>query len=158
MRLIPLLLLFAVFGFGFIPKEKQTVKPELQWLSLPEALEKSRTKPRKILIDVYTDWCGYCKRMDRQVYSNPEVVALLLQEYYTVKLNAEHRGPITINGTTYQYLPQYKAHALALSLLKGEMSYPSTLFLDSKLQVRQRVAGFIPARDLLASLKILSAY
>lgn len=94
--------------------------------------------------------------MDKQVYANPEIIAKLNQHFYVVKLNAEHRQPITIHGITYRYLAQYKAHELALALLKGQMRYPSTVFLNEKQQVMQRVPGFIPAKDFLPALTYLS--
>ncbi|ALJ00678.1 thioredoxin family protein [Rufibacter tibetensis] len=132
------------------------VKGDLQWLTLAQALEKSKKQPRKIMVDVYTDWCGWCKKMDKQVYQNPEVVRLLNKNFYVVKLNAEQRQAITIEGKTYRYQEKYKAHELALALLKGQMSYPSTVFLNEKQQVMERVPGFIPPKDFLRALAYLS--
>ncbi|GAA4297410.1 thioredoxin family protein [Nibribacter koreensis] len=129
----------------------------MQWLTLEQALEKSKTKPRKIVIDVYTDWCGWCKKMDKQVYQDPDVVAKLNREFYVVKLNAEQRQPITLNGRTFKYLEQYKAHELALSLLNGQMSYPSTVFMNEKQEIMQRVPGFYPAKDFMQLLTHMAA-
>ncbi|MBC3539808.1 thioredoxin family protein [Rufibacter sediminis] len=129
---------------------------QLQWLTLAQALEKNRVAPRKILVDVYTDWCGWCKKMDKQVYQNPEVIKKLNQDFYVVKLNAEQRQAITIQGKTYKYVEKYRAHELALSLLQGQMSYPSTVFLNEKQQVMERVPGFIPPKDFLRALAYLS--
>ncbi|RNI26496.1 thioredoxin family protein [Rufibacter latericius] len=129
---------------------------ELQWLTLEQALQKNKTKPRKILVDVYTDWCGWCKKMDKQVYRNPEVVKKLNQDFYVVRLNAEQRQSITVQGKTYKYLEKYKAHELALSLLNGQMSYPSTVFLNEKQQIMERVPGYIPPKDFLRALAYLS--
>jgi thioredoxin-related protein len=131
-------------------------KEQVQWLTLEQALEKNKTKPRKIIVDIYTDWCGWCKKMDKQVYQNPEVVAVLNRDFYVVKLNAEQRQPIKIQGKTYTYLEKYRAHELALSLLNGQMSYPSTVFLNEKQQVMQRVPGFMPAEDFLRVLAYLA--
>ncbi|MFC6999890.1 thioredoxin family protein [Rufibacter roseus] len=131
-------------------------KPALQWLTLEEALVKSKQHPKKILIDVYTDWCGYCKKMDKQVYQNVAVVDKLNRDFYVVKLNAESRQPITINGTTYRFKPEYKAHELAVALLQGELSYPSTVFLNEQQQVMQRVAGYIPPKDFLQGLEYIA--
>ncbi len=133
-----------------VPAEK------LQWLTLEQAIQKSETKPKKILVDVYTDWCGWCKKMDKQVYQNPEIVKKLNQDFYVVKLNAEQRQTITLQGRTYKYLEKYRAHELALALLKGQMSYPSTVFLNEKQQVMERVPGFIPAKDFLRALAYLA--
>ncbi|WP_082780390.1 DUF255 domain-containing protein [Rufibacter sp. DG15C] len=129
----------------------------IQWLTLEQALAKSNAKPKKILIDVYTDWCGWCKKMDKQVYQDPAIIAKLNKDYYVVKLNAEQRQPVTINGRTYQYLEKYKAHELALSLLNGQMSYPSTVFLNEKQQVMQRVPGYYGAKDFMQLLTHIAA-
>ncbi|WP_192821020.1 DUF255 domain-containing protein [Rufibacter sp. LB8] len=146
--------LFLAFGSSPVsaPQPKETVN----WLTLPEAMEKSKKQPKKIVIDVYTTWCGWCKKMDREVYQNPAVVAALNRDFYVVKLNAEQKQPITVNGTTYQYNSSYKAHELALGLLKGEMSYPSTVFLNEQQQVMQRLPGYYSAQDFLRVLAYLA--
>ncbi|WP_205504528.1 thioredoxin family protein [Rufibacter psychrotolerans] len=138
------------------PVKEHASKESLQWLTLEQALEKSRQHPRKILIDVYTDWCGWCRKMDKQVYQNPEVVRKLRQDFYVVKLNAEQRQPITIQGKTYRYQEKYRSHELALALLNGQMSYPSTVFLNERQQVMERVPGYIPPKDFLRALAYLA--
>jgi thioredoxin-related protein len=141
---------FPLIKTAAAPAEK------LEWLTLEQALQKNKTKPKKILVDVYTNWCGWCKKMDKQVYLNPEVVKKLNQDFYVVKLNAEQRQPITIQGKTYKYLEKYRAHELALSLLQGQMSYPSTVFLNEQQQVMERVPGYIPPKDFLRALAYLA--
>jgi len=154
--------LFGVLGLpeppapGMFPSVSTVAPEEVRWMTLPQALAKSKTHPKKIPVDVYTDWCGFCKKMDKQVYRNPAVVAMLNQEFYVVKLDAEHRQDITINGTTYRYNTDYKAHELAISLLKGELSLPSTVFLNEQQQVMERVAGYIPPKDFLRALAFIA--
>lgn len=132
--------------------------PALQWLTLEQALEKNKTKPKKILIDVYTDWCGWCKRMDKQVYQNSAVVEKLNRNFYVVKLNAEQRQPVTIKGTVFRYEEKYKAHALALSLLQGQMSYPSTVFMSEKEQIMERVPGYFSPKEFLKVLDYIATH
>ncbi|MBP9152977.1 MAG: DUF255 domain-containing protein, partial [Flavobacteriales bacterium] len=67
---------------------------EIKWVSLEEADALRRTEPRKILIDVYTDWCGWCKKMDASTFKDPKVVAYINANYYAVKLDAEQKEPI----------------------------------------------------------------
>ncbi|MGI9159610.1 MAG: thioredoxin family protein, partial [Saprospiraceae bacterium] len=68
---------------------KKPVEETIEWLSIEEAVEKNKLAPRKILVDVYTDWCGWCKRMDRDVYSKPEMIDYLSRNWVVVRINAE---------------------------------------------------------------------
>src|SRR6185312_16043801 len=74
------------------PKEK------IEWLSMSEAQEKFAKEKRPILVDLYTDWCGWCKVMDKKTYTNAKVIAYLQQHLYPVKLNAETRETISWNN------------------------------------------------------------
>ncbi|MEZ5173952.1 MAG: DUF255 domain-containing protein [Bacteroidia bacterium] len=78
---------------------------QINWMSFSEALEHSRTQPKKVFIDMYTDWCGWCKRMDITTFKHPEVVKYINEHYYAVKFNTEKEGPITVNDTTYTLNP-----------------------------------------------------
>ena len=97
------LLILAVFvGFGGWAQEK------IQWMSIEKAYEltQSEEKPKKIFIDVYTDWCGWCKRMDKATFQKPEVAAYMNEHYYNVKFNAEQKEDITILNNTFTFIAQ----------------------------------------------------
>ncbi len=68
---------------------KESAKPALQWISYGEALERAEKEDKHVLIDFYTNWCGWCKRMDSQTYTDPVVVDLLSQHFVIAKINAE---------------------------------------------------------------------
>lgn len=117
---------------------------EVQWMSFEEAIEKNKTEPRKIFIDVYTDWCGWCKVMDKKTFSNPLIAEYLNEKYYAVKLNAEQREEIVFNGTTFKYVPQGKRgyHELAAAILNGQMSFPTVVFMDEQARILQPIPGY----------------
>jgi thioredoxin-related protein len=117
----------------------------IQWVSLEEAAALTKKEPRKIFIDVYTDWCGWCRKMDKSTFTDPAVADYVNQKYYAVKLNAEGRDPITINGKTYRYNEQMRAHEAALALLSGQMSYPTTVYLDETMAIITPVPGYLEA-------------
>jgi thioredoxin-related protein len=117
----------------------------IKWVTLEQAAALSEKEPRKILIDVYTDWCGWCKQMDKRTFTDPGVAAYVNQKFYAVKLNAEGREPITINGKIYRYNEQARAHEAALALLSGKMSYPTTVYLDEHLGIITPVPGYLEA-------------
>ena len=119
----------------------------VKWLSFEEALEKSKSEKRPIFIDVYTDWCGWCKKMDAATFSNPEVAKVLNSEFYAVKLNAEQKGNIQFNGKTFKWVDSGRNgyHELAAALLNGKMSYPTVVFLDENFNMIQPLAGYLDA-------------
>lgn len=112
---------------------------------MEEAEAKIKKQPRKVVIDVYTDWCGWCKKMDKSTYTDPAVVEYINKNFYAVKLNAEGKDPITLGGHTYTYNPQYRAHELAVALLQGQMSFPTTVYLDERFNMLTPVPGYLDA-------------
>ncbi|GMN09478.1 thioredoxin fold domain-containing protein [Croceitalea sp. MTPC9] len=119
---------------------------EVIWLSWDEAYQLSQTdkNPKKIFVDVYTDWCGWCKKMDKDTFQNPEVATYMQANYYMVKLNAEGKKDITYNGKTFKFVPQGRRgyHEFAAALLQGKMSYPTVVFLDENLGMLSPVPGY----------------
>lgn len=117
---------------------------KLQWYSIEEAVKLNEKNPKKFFIDVYTDWCGWCKVMDQRTFSHPTIAALINKYYYPVKLNAEQKQDIVLGEKTYKFVPQGNKgyHELAAALLNGNMSYPSIVYLDEKLNMLQPIPGF----------------
>ena len=66
-----------------------TTAQEIQWMTWDQAIAKNNENPRKIMIDVYTDWCGWCKRMDKSTFVDTAVVNYVNKHFYAVKFNAE---------------------------------------------------------------------
>ncbi|WP_340202687.1 thioredoxin family protein [Ascidiimonas sp. W6] len=125
----------------------------IEWMSWEEAITKSKTdkNPKKIFVDVYTDWCGWCKRMDAVTFNNPEVAAYMKSNFYMVKLNAEQKQDIVYNNRTFKYVASGRRgyHELAAQLLKGKLSYPSVVFLDEKVKIVTVVPGFRQPNEFL---------
>jgi thioredoxin-related protein len=128
------------------PAALMAQSPKINWLTIQEAEKLNREHPRKIMVDVYTDWCGWCKRMDSVTFSHPVIARYINDNFYAVKLNAEGRDEITFNGTTFKFVPQGSRgyHELAAGLLSGKMSFPSIAYLNEKLQLLGAVPGFMP--------------
>ncbi len=127
---------------------------QVEWLTLEEALEKCKTDKRKIFIDVFTDWCGWCKRMDESTFVDPEVAQYLNQNYYAVKLNAEQQQDIIFNNKTYHFKKNGARgyHELAAELLNNRLSFPTVVFLDETMKVIQPIPGYLEAPKLEAIL------
>lgn len=117
---------------------------KVKWYSFTEAIELNKKEPRKIIIDVYTDWCHWCKVMDEQTFSNPVIAKILNEKYYPVKFNAESTADITFQEHTFKNKGEGRrpTHDLAIALLNGKMSYPSIVFMNEKNQLITAVPGF----------------
>ncbi|CCH56809.1 Thioredoxin-related protein-like protein [Fibrisoma limi BUZ 3] len=142
------LLLFVLSSFR--PDDSPKAAPKkIKWLTIQQAYELGKKTPKKFVIDVYTDWCGWCKVMDRQTFTNPAVVDYVNENYYAVKFNAEQQGDVTINKQTFKYVGSASGrgiHELAAALLRNQMSYPSTVFMDEKFNLIQPIAGYLEPR------------
>ena len=120
------------------------IKPsKVRWYSIEEAIELNKKEPRKILIDVYTEWCGWCKEMDRTTFVNPVISEYLTDKYYPVKFNAEQAATVIFKGNSYTNATNARStHQFASFLLKGNMGYPSIVVMDEKMDVIQVIAGY----------------
>jgi thioredoxin-related protein len=119
---------------------------EIQWISLQEAYARTQKEPRKTIVDVYTAWCGWCKVMDKQTYTNPDVIEYLNKNYYMVKLDAETRQEIVVGGTKYVFDESSNTNQAAIALLQGKLSYPTTVFLDAQYNMIQPLPGYLDAK------------
>lgn len=116
----------------------------VKWMTFEEAVEKSKTERRKIFIDVYTDWCGWCKVMDRNTFSDPEIARVLNERFYPVKFNAEQREDVVFNGTTFRFIDNGRGgyHQLAAALLNNNLSYPNFVFLNEDFRIVPVIPGY----------------
>jgi thioredoxin-related protein len=126
-------------------KEEKTIK----WVTFEEAQELQKTTKKKIFVDVYTNWCGWCKRMDASTFVSPDIVDYVNENYYAVKFNAEQLENIEWNGKTYKNNGGGRStHELAVFLLNNRLSYPTTVFLAEDLNVIQPLPGYMEAVKL----------
>lgn len=142
-------ILIICFGLSCLYANAQEVK----WLSWSEAAELASTEknPKKIFIDVYTDWCGWCKKMDKDTFQDPKVAAYMAENFYMVKLDGEGKEPIEFKGKTYKFVPQGRNgyHEFAATMMQGRLSYPTTIFLDEEMNMLSPVPGYQKPKPFL---------
>lgn len=156
MKLIILTISTIFFTFGSIAQESQE---KVKWYTIEEALELNKDNPRKIMIDVYTDWCGWCKKMDATTFNHPVVARYLNENYYPVKFNAETRETVTFKGKTYENnsTGSRPTHDFAIALLNGKMGYPSVAYIDEDLNLLGAVPGYKTAADMELILNYIAS-
>lgn len=141
-------LFFFIFSFKYIISFSQG--NELKWYSLSEAIELAKKNPKKILIDMYTDWCGWCKKMDRETFGNPAIAEYLSANFYPVKFNAETRDTLVYMGDTLlnKGTTTRSPHEFAVEMLHGKMSYPTIVYLDETGKLISPVPGYMSPSDI----------
>lgn len=119
----------------------------VEWITWEEAMEKSKTEKRKILVDVYTNWCGWCKKMDATTFKDPVIAKYINKNFYAVKFDAESKDEIAFNGKDYKYVKSGKRgyHELAAWMTNGKLGYPTVVFISEELKVIQPIPGYLPA-------------
>jgi thioredoxin-related protein len=140
---IPLLLT------SFLPHNAEKIK----WLSLAELQTAYAKQPKPIIIDVYTSWCGWCKVMDKETYSNDKVADYINEHFYAVKFNAESKDSAVFGKKKYGFNPAYNANDLAVYLLFGRMGYPTTVLLSTIDAQPAPLSGYLKPSELEAPVK-----
>lgn len=119
--------------------------PKIQWVTFEQAFEMQQKEPRKILVDVYTDWCGWCKVMDKNTFMHPAIVDFVNKYYYAIKFNAEKDQEINIGGRKWNFIKQGEGgvHELAVALLQNKLAYPTVVFLDERMNMIQPIQSYM---------------
>lgn len=156
------LILFTLFG-TLTSCAQQNTGAKINWLTFEEAEKQFKANPKPILVDIYTDWCGWCKKMDKVTYSHPEVIKYINANYYPVKFDAESKEKIALFGKTFENNgvavgPRKPPHDLASFLLSGKMSYPSTVFIkmNNGTISPEPVPGYLDVPTMEMILKYIS--
>jgi thioredoxin-related protein len=134
MKLMKKSILTIIFILSFIQAFPQSTSEEtvskVKWYSIQEAEKLLNASPRPLFIDTFTDWCIWCKRMDANTFTNDIIADILNTKFYPVKLNAEGKEDITFMGKKFINDGKYgNAHQLAVALLQGQLSYPTSVIL-----------------------------
>ena len=142
------LVVFFIALTGFVSPSKKA--KSIDWLTPEQLVEKSEKEARKVIVDIYTDWCGWCKKMDKTTFSDPIIVKYVNENYYAVKFNGQHKESIDFNGKTYNFGGR-GYHELAVEWMAGKMSFPTVVYLNEDLKRIQSIPGFqkAPVMDMI---------
>jgi thioredoxin-related protein len=152
--------LFILFFSAFLSVSAQ--HESINWLSISELQAAMEKEPKKIIIDVYTQWCGPCKMMMKNTFTDPAVIAYINENYYAVKFNAEGNENIEFLGTTYTN-PSYDPSkgsgrngthefTMAIAPVNGRVAYPTIVYMNEEFKILSPVQGYLQPDQILPIL------
>ncbi|WP_271765069.1 thioredoxin family protein [Aquimarina algiphila] len=134
-------------------------REKVQWISFEQLEDSLKIKPKKVLISFYADWCVYCKKMDRVVFTKPDIVKKLSEEYYVVKMNVETKDTIVFGGSIFtnknhltSRSPIHDIPILLASRKNHPLSLPATIIMDETFKVDKRFFTYMSPKRLLQVL------
>ncbi len=143
-----------LFLIGFSPLLAMAQeKNKINWVSMEKAQELILKDPtKKIMIDVYTVWCGPCKLMTRNTFGEKKTIDYINAHYIAVKFNAETPDTVIFDGKTFLN-PDFNPNAnpkgrnsthqfASIAANNGRLAYPTLVFLDPKLHLITTVPGY----------------
>lgn len=153
MLLKPVWILTLAYTFMFSAERNDLPKEKIEWLTLEEAAVKMQNEHKPIIIDLYTNWCNWCKEMDKKTYNNDKVAKYINQNFYPVKINAETQETVQWLDKEYNYNKSVKVNEFSLFVTNGQLSYPTTVIMMHPDEVPAAIPGFMSADEIEPILK-----
>ena len=140
-----------------VPQEPESYE-EIPWVNISDVEKLVKKNPKKVLVDVYTPWCGPCKMMDRNTFTDETVINTIGKNFYPVKFNAEGPDEVSFLGKSYgnpKYNPSRgnsRNSRHQLTPYFGARGYPCLVILDEEMKVVDRILGYKTPDQLLLAL------
>lgn len=151
MRILNLFLLFILPCF---------LKAQVQWKNINEAEKLALQSNKKIMVKVYTNWCGWCKEMDRSTFPDEHLAKVLNDNYIATTFNAEQAESVKWGGVENKLVAAPNArgfHELAKKWLGDKMTYPTIVILNEQGQLIQAIPGYRKPLELEQILAYFAA-
>lgn len=154
-------LLVTLLLFLCTPSSAQEDR-SIRWLTFEQLEDSLAVTPKYVFLDFYTDWCTYCRKMDKVVFTKPEVIDLLNEHYYAVRFNAETDSAVTFSGREFindqLRTSRTPVHQLAqlLASRKGSFAPPTLVLLDKEFNVTARYFEYMNSTELVTALRAAS--
>jgi thioredoxin-related protein len=127
----------------------------LKWTALEHLQDSLRAQARPLMVFIHTDWCKYCQMQQKTTFRDPELVDILNQKFYCLRLNAEEQKALKFLGRTYASGASGRFHSLArmLGLENGKLLFPTTVFYFPDSNGFKRFQGLQQAGDLVREIQ-----
>ena len=144
-----IVLFFGLFLFFSINAQTILEPSPIKWLTIEQADSLFKKNPKPMLIDVYTDWCGWCKYMIKTTFASKGIASYINQNFYPARFNAEIFDTVVYNGKTYTNpgVGTKPKHDFAKYLLKGRFSFPTIVYIDRNRKINP-VPGYLEVKDI----------
>ena len=138
----------------------------IHWTTWDKVEAQMEKEPRKVMVDVYTSWCGPCRMMSQNTFTDPEVVKYINENYYAIKFDAEGPDSVAFKGTTYkndQYDPSRSGRnathdlAKAIAPVQGRIAYPTIVYMDEDFKILTPVQGYLQPAQIMPILKFFAS-
>lgn len=145
--LLPVILGISVLAMSFMKSVEEVEQTnQIKWLSLDELEAAQKSAPKPVIVDLYTSWCVWCKKMDESTFTDPNIINYINKNFYAVKFDAESEANIQFKGNAYgiQTINNRKVHQLAWNWgnVNNRIGYPTIVILDENLDKIQAFPGF----------------
>ena len=128
----------------------------INWITFEQLEDSLKVKPKKVFIYFYADWCSYCKKMDKVAFKNSEVIQILNQNYYAIKMDAESAKTIFFEGQKYSNnqlgksrRPKHQIPLLLASRKNRSFSLPASIILDKNFKIEKRYYEYLSPKKMI---------
>ncbi len=147
-----LILIFFLISLSS-SKVTPSTHDKLAWIDIDQLNVKMKSESKPILIDLYTNWCYWCKVMDKKTYTNSKVISYINEHFYPVKFDAESKEIIKWKNKDYSYNEIYKVSDFTLYVTNGQPGFPTTVIVPDEKSDPVAISGFMEPKELEPILK-----
>jgi thioredoxin-related protein len=138
--------ILSAIGFAQETDRSTESREVVKWMTFEEVSEAMKVEKRKIFVDMYTEWCSWCKRMDRNTFQKSHIAEFLNKNFYPVRFNAEQKEDVQYKNKTYKYVRSggkgYNTLAVEFAQSLGKLSFPTVIFIDEEYNIIQAIPTY----------------